>query len=141
MDNEERKKILVVDDDPLQLSIVEKMLKTEYDVCAVKSALGALEFLYGGLVPHLILLDILMPDMDGWEAYNRIRMICYLRNVPIVFVTSLTGINEEKRGLEMGAADYIKKPYTQADLLQRITSAIQKNEKVRCGAKAVPGSI
>jgi CheY-like chemotaxis protein len=124
----ERRKVLFVDDDPTQLLHAEQLLKSEYEVVTVKSGQEALDFLYNGFIPHLILLDILMPEMDGWEAYNRIRDVCHLRNVPIVFVTSVTGAEAARRGLEMGAADYITKPYNKTDLMKRVKSALTKNE-------------
>jgi putative two-component system response regulator len=124
-DKDKRKKILCIDDDPAQLAQVVAMLEAEYDIYTVRSGTEALSFLYQGHVPHLILLDILMPNMNGWEAYNRIRAICCLRNTPILFVTSLVGSDEIQRGLAMGALDYITKPYERADLLRRIQSALR----------------
>jgi putative two-component system response regulator len=123
------KTILLIDDDAIQLAYIENILKTEYAVIKTQSGGEALEHLYGGLVPSLIVLDILMPHMDGWEAFNRIRAISVLENVPIIFLTSLKGTNEEERALAMGAADYIMKPFNAKELMQRIQSAIEKNGK------------
>jgi putative two-component system response regulator len=70
-----------------------------------------------------------MPFMDGWEAFNRIRAICALRDVPIIFLTSLEGAVEEQRALAMGAADYITKPFDVKALMGRVKNAIEKNGK------------
>jgi CheY-like chemotaxis protein len=118
---EEKKKILLIDDDEIQHQITESMLNDEYEVFKAKSGNDALNYLYkGSFVPHLILLDILMPEMDGWEVFNRIKALSLLKNVPIVFVTSVNTTEEEKRAYEIGAADFITKPFTRDDLLERI---------------------
>lgn len=121
----EKKRILMVDDDELQHTIAKNMTKDEYDLCCVKSGTDALDYLYGSnTVPNLILLDVLMPEMDGWEVFNRIRGISLLKNVPIAFLTSLS--EEEERAFEIGAVDFICKPYDKETLLSRIKKAIDK---------------
>ena len=123
-----KKNILLVDDDEMQLSFAKNMLHDTYEVFTAKSGKEALDYLYHGLAPNLILLDILMPNMDGWETFNRIQAISLLQNVPIVFLTSINGLTEEKRALEMGAADYIVKPYSKADLINRLKNVIADHE-------------
>ncbi|MDR1618382.1 MAG: response regulator, partial [Treponema sp.] len=125
----EKEKILLIDDDETQFLIVQNMLNDEYEIITAKSGKEAIEYLYGGLVPNLILLDILMPNMDGWEVFNRIRAISLLKNVPIVFLTSLSGKDEKKRGYEIGAAGYIMKPYNKPELMDRIKTAIDNVKK------------
>ena len=122
-----KKKILIVDDDEIQLSFSEAILKAEYDIVTAKSGKNALEQLYRGFIPDLILLDILMPEMDGFEAYNRIRAISLLQDIPIIFLTSVSGSTEVQQAWDIGAADYITKPYSKDDLLNRIKNAINKS--------------
>jgi len=123
----EKKKILFVDDDAIQHAIAENMLKDEYDVFKAKSGNEALQYLYSSeFAPDLILLDILMPDMDGWEVFNRIRGISLLKKVPIAFLTALTESSDEKRAFEIGADDFIKKPYEKEELLSRIKTILEK---------------
>jgi CheY-like chemotaxis protein len=124
--NGENQTILLVDDDKMQLELLEEMLKTDYAVVKTTSGREALGYLYGGAVPNIILLDILMPHMDGWETFNRMRAISVLQNVPIIVLTSVEGADEEKRALAMGAADYITKPVNAKELKERIQSAIEK---------------
>ena len=118
------KKILAVDDEEISLSLVETLLKDEYEVITAKSGLEALEHLYNGLVPDLILLDILMPVIDGWETFNRIKAISFLHDTPIVFLTLKNEPEDIKYAQEIGAADYIVKPYDRSNLLERIKSLI-----------------
>ena len=121
MDNtNKKKKILLVDDDEIHLIIAENILQPEYEITKVKSGKEALQLIYKGFIPHLVLLDILMPDMDGWETYNRLKTIALLYDVPIVFLTSVDEKKEMAQALEMGIADYIIKPYQREDLLNRI---------------------
>jgi DNA-binding response OmpR family regulator len=124
--DKEKNRILLIDDDEIQHQIAENMLSDEYELFKVKSGYDALNYLYNGsFVPQLILLDILMPEMDGWEVFNRIKALSLLKNVPIIFVTSLNAIEEEKKASEIGAADFIIKPFTKNDLLERIKKAIR----------------
>jgi CheY-like chemotaxis protein len=84
------KKVFVVDDDVVHLSLVKNILiKGTYEVITAQSGQEALDHLRKGVIPDIILLDILMPNMDGWEAYIRLRSISSLQDVPIVFLTSL----------------------------------------------------
>jgi len=124
--NKEKKRILLIDDDEIQHKMAEAMLNDYYKVFHTKSGSDALNYLYDcSFVPHLILLDILMPEMDGWEVFNRLRALSLLKNVPIIFLTALNTTDEEKRAFDMGAADFIIKPYDQENLLERINKIIR----------------
>jgi DNA-binding response OmpR family regulator len=129
MDNEldEKKKILLVDDDGTQHVIVGNMLKDEYDIRGAKSGDEALRYLYSGdYTPNLVLLDILMPNMNGWEVFNRIKAISLLKNVPIAFFTSVNESSDEKKAFDIGADDYITKPYEKESLKNRIKVILEK---------------
>ena len=118
-------KILLIDDDVIQHQIVENMLSAEYEVIKVKSGNDALSYLYNGsFIPNLILLDILMPEMDGWEVFTRVRAVSILKNVPIIFVTAVNTSAEEKKAFDLGAADFLRKPYNKDDLISRVNKAI-----------------
>ncbi|WP_461257855.1 response regulator [Treponema sp. R80B11-R83G3] len=124
-----RKKILLVDDDEIHLSITELSLKDEYDVFLIKSGEEALEFLNKSqIIPDLIMLDILMPVMDGWIVFDRISDIAALKFTPIMFYTSLEEESAKEKAYELGAFDYIKKPCEQAILLNRISDSLKKAE-------------
>jgi CheY-like chemotaxis protein/uncharacterized protein YukE len=116
----EKQKILVVDDDSIHLEMVDAVLQSEYEISTAKSGKEALGLFYQGLVPQLILLDLVMPEMDGWDTYNRVRAISGLHDTPMAFFTSSDDPQDIERAREMGAVDFIKKPYDTADLLNRV---------------------
>ena len=121
----EKQKILIVDDDVIHLEMVESVLKSEYDVSIAKSGKEALGLFYQGLVPQLVLLDLIMPGMDGWNMYSRIKAISGLHDIPIAFFTASSDPKDIKHAQEMGAVDYIKKPYDNDDLLKRVSEIIK----------------
>jgi methyl-accepting chemotaxis protein/CheY-like chemotaxis protein len=121
----EKRKILVVDDDGIHLEMVKAVL-SEYDVSTAKSGKEALGLFYQGLVPQLVLLDIVMPEMGGWDTYNRIRAISGLHDTPMAFFTSSDNPKDIQRAREMGALDYLKKPFDSNDLINRIGKIIKK---------------
>ena len=123
---EEKKKILLIDDDETHLSTVENMLMSEYEIITAKSGTEALLVLYKGVVPNLVLLDIVMSEKDGWETYNRIRAITLLHEVPIAFFTSSNDEEEVEHVQIAGAADFITKPYNPEELIKRVKAIISK---------------
>jgi len=123
----EKKKILIVDDDSIHLEMVKAVLSNDYNVSCTKSGKEAMGSFYQGLVPQLILLDLIMPDMDGWDTYGRIKAISNLHDIPIAFFTASSDPKDMQRAHEMGAVDYIKKPFDKDDLIKRIKKLV-KNE-------------
>ena len=126
--NNEKKKILVVDDNEVQLDNTRILLEGDYDVTTAGSGKEALDQLVKNYFPNLILLDILMPNMDGWETYNRLRALSFLKEVPIVFVTSVDGPMEKKHAIEIGAADFITKPLIKTELLEKLKKILDKDK-------------
>ena len=128
-DTNPRKNILVVDDEVIQLEITKAQLKNDFNVYTVKSGQEALNFLNSNkIVPDLILLDILMPSMDGWIVFDRINDIAALEFTPIMFYTSLDEESAKEKAYELGAFDFITKPCDQAVLLSRIGETLKKAE-------------
>jgi len=121
---EEKLIVLAVDDDEIHLDLTRAFLEKDYDITTVKSCEEALKLLYQGLAPSVILLDLVMPGTDGWQTYERIRGISKLHKVPIAIFTVSDDPVDRNRAKEMGAADYIKKPTTQDELLKRITKIL-----------------
>jgi CheY-like chemotaxis protein len=122
----ELKKILVIDDDTTHLTATSGMLKGEYEVTTTLSGKDALALFYQGYVPSLILLDLLMPGMDGWYMYERVKAIGNLHHVPIAFFTASDDPKDRLQAQKMGAADFILKPVKKADLLAAIKKLIKK---------------
>ncbi|MDR2953207.1 MAG: methyl-accepting chemotaxis protein [Treponema sp.] len=116
----EKKKVLIVDDDTIHLEMVNTVLSVDYDVTTAKSGKEALGMFYQGLVPQLILLDLMMPEMGGWDTYTRIKGISRLHDTPIAFFTASTDPKDIQHARDMGAVDYIKKPYDKDDLIRRV---------------------
>ena len=124
---ENKKKILVVDDDGDYLSVVEDMLKEKFEVFTNKSGREALQRLYTGFIPDLVLLDIYMPGMDGWEVYRRIKTIDYLDKLPVVFFTSINEKLTIDRAHDIAAVDYLMKPFEKEDLIARLKVLLRKH--------------
>jgi CheY-like chemotaxis protein len=116
----EKRKILIMDDDSIHLEMVQAVLQNEYDILSAKSGKEAMALFYQGLVPHLLLLDLIMPEMDGWDTYGRVKAISSLHDIPIAFFTTSNDPKDVQHAKEIGAVDYIKKPYDKDDLLCRI---------------------
>ena len=129
MENSRKKKIYLIDDEEIHLATAELFLKNEYEIYKAKSGREALDYINSNkFAPNLILLDILMPDMDGWEVLKKMKEIAILKNVPIVFLTSVEEQAEQKKAYKMGIADYIVKPYNMMELKSRIKYLIKKYE-------------
>ena len=121
----EKQKVLVVDDDETHLAMTKTFLESDYEVITVNSCMEALKLLYQGLDPNYILLDLMMPEVDGWDAYDRIKALSNLHHVPIAIFTSSDDPKDQERAKQMGAADYIKKPSKKSELLDRIKKTLE----------------
>lgn len=112
--------ILIVDDDPCNLEILGGLLQPHYEVLAAPSGECALQIAACAEKPDLVLLDVLMPGMDGYAVLARLRDNPATHDIPVIFVTGLDSIEDEERGLELGAVDYIAKPYRPPIVLARV---------------------
>lgn len=126
---EEKKSVLIVDDDIALLKMAEALLKERHLVSLAKSGEQAVQFLKRGTFPDLILLDIDMPDMDGYETIKRLHQIENAQDIPIIFLTGLTQAEAELRGLKEGASDYITKPFDREVLLARLELHLKNGEQ------------
>jgi CheY-like chemotaxis protein len=120
----EKKKVLVVDDDQTHLTMTKSFLEEDYDVTTTNSCEKALKLLYQGYDPDYILLDLMMPEIDGWDTYDRIKALSKLHHVPIAIFTSSDDPADKNRAEKMGAADFIKKPCKKSELVERIRKSI-----------------
>ena len=105
-------KILIVDDTPENIQVLMETLKDQYAIVAATNGEKALKMAAAEPKPDLILLDIMMPDMDGYEVCRRLKADRQLRDIPIIFVTAKTEVEDETFGFELGAVDYITKPFS-----------------------------
>ncbi|WP_163337755.1 two-component system response regulator [Desulfopila sp. IMCC35008] len=115
-----KKRILVVDDAPANLRLLSEILKKEYSVSVANSGEEALKIAALDEKPSLILLDVMMPEMDGYEVCLRLKARDSTKNIPVLFVTSMGEAQNEARGLRLGAVDYITKPINPSILLARV---------------------
>jgi len=124
MMNRNRNSILIVDDEKLNIIALTHILTEDYTVYAAKNGSDALE-IAAEYLPDVILLDVLMPEMDGFEVLSRLKSNEQTKEIPVIFVTGLNTPEGEAEGLALGAADYISKPYSSAIVKLRIRNQIQ----------------
>lgn len=116
----ERPLILVVDDTPANLSLMNDLLGTSYRIKAANSGARALRIAAAIPRPDLILLDIMMPEMDGFEVCRQLKADAQTRDIPVIFLTARTEVQDEQIGFQLGAVDYITKPISPPILLSRV---------------------
>jgi putative two-component system response regulator len=124
------KTIFIVDDSDTNLSMAEAVLEDQYIVMTVPSA-AKMFFLLEKMTPDLILLDIEMPDMDGFEALRRLKSGNKWLNIPVIFLTGRNDPTVEVQGLQIGAVDFITKPFSAPVLLNRIKTHLDIDEIIR----------
>jgi putative nucleotidyltransferase with HDIG domain len=112
--------ILIVDDEPANLAVLSSLLQPTYRVRAARSGEQALRATATEPRPDLVLLDIMMPEMDGYAVLAKLREAPATRNIPVIFVTALNADDDERHGLELGAVDYISKPIRPDIALARV---------------------
>ncbi|MBL7091403.1 two-component system response regulator [Acidovorax sp.] len=117
--------VLVVDDTPDNLSLMSDLLRTDYKVKLAPSGERALQIVAGDSKPDLILLDIMMPDMDGYEVLRRLQFNPDTEDIPVIFLTAMSAADDESVGLELGAVDYITKPINPAIVMARVRNHLQ----------------
>lgn len=119
----EKRHIVIVDDEPVNLELAENALEGEYKLTKLISGMQLLTFLTR-VRPDLILLDVQMPEMNGYEVITRIRENPETRNIPVIFLTGQDSLASEKKCLMLGAKDFIRKPFDSDVMLARIHSQI-----------------
>ncbi len=116
--------VLIVDDAPANIQLLAGLLKDSYQIKVATGGLRCIELAIAEPQPDLILLDIQMPDMDGYEVCERLKISDATKHIPVIFVTGKDQVEEEELGLSMGAVDYITKPYSPAIVEARIATHI-----------------
>ncbi len=116
--------LLIVDDQPANIHALAKLLKDDYRIITATSAAKALELARRDPAPDLILLDILMPDRDGYATCRELKADEATHAIPVIFVTALDQAQDEAKGLQLGAADYISKPFNPAIVRARVHNQV-----------------
>lgn len=117
-------KILIIDDEPANLNLLNELLKGTYRVYLASSGKHALAFLENNK-PDAIILDILMPDMDGYEVIKEIKKKEDIKDIPVIFLTGLDNANNESIAFKLGAVDYLTKPIVAESVLNRVSTHVE----------------
>lgn len=125
----DRGTVLIVDDQPANIHAMARLIKDEYHILVATSGVKALEIVSGDTPPDLILLDIMMPDMDGYEVCRRLKAAEKTKNIPVIFVTAKDSAEDEEMGFSLGAVDYISKPFN--PVIAKVRVRNQMNLKIR----------
>lgn len=121
----DRVTVLVVDDTKENLTVIGQLLRPYYHVRVANSGARALQAVEVAPRPDLILLDVMMPDMDGYEVLKALRQQPVSHDIPVIFVTALAADTDEELGLSLGAVDYVTKPIKPALLLARVKAQLE----------------
>lgn len=122
---EEQSKILVVDDEKVNIDVLMSLLRPHYKTIAAKDGEQAFKRLEKEPLPDLILLDVMMPGMDGYEVCSKIKDSITTRDIPVMFITGKADEQDEAKGFEVGAVDYIAKPFSPLIALARVKTHIE----------------
>ncbi len=126
MNNRQNARILIVDDDPQNLQVLGNMLQESgYYLAFAKNGVDALDYLHNKQPPNLILLDIMLPDIDGFEICKQLKQSPILADIPVIFLSAKTEKKNVIEGLELGAVDYITKPFTTKELIIRVKTHLE----------------
>ncbi|MCP4104118.1 MAG: response regulator [Desulfobacteraceae bacterium] len=126
----DKPKILITDDNPENIHVLSKNLEDDYEVMYVTTGEKALDIAFSDECPDLILLDIVMPGMDGYEVCEKLKADAGTRDIPVIFITGMSQTEDETKGLALGATDYISKPFSMPVVQARISAALHlKMEK------------
>nr|WP_321271552.1 HD domain-containing phosphohydrolase [uncultured Tolumonas sp.] len=114
-----KKKILLVDDEPNNLQLLRQILRSSYQLIFAHNGQSALAAV-AAHHPDLILLDVMMPDLDGYEVCRRLKADPLTHDIPVIFVTAMGDVDDEAAGFDVGAVDYIHKPVSPAIVIRRV---------------------
>ncbi|TNG02787.1 MAG: response regulator [Gammaproteobacteria bacterium] len=121
---DERPKILVVDDERFNVKVLSDLLKSEYKIMAAINGAQALKAARSDNPPSLILLDIMMPEMDGYEVLQQLKADEQTQNIPVIFVTAMESSDDKAKGLALGAVDYLAKPISPETVIETVKKHI-----------------
>lgn len=125
MRRKDKARILIVDDEKMNLKVLADLLKDEYSPVLARTGEQALQHAFGETPPDLILLDVIMPEMGGYEVIKTLKNSDKTNHIPVIFVTALNSSLDEERGLLLGAVDYITKPYSPPIVKMRVRNHLR----------------
>lgn len=122
-----KKKILVIDDEKTIRLLLENYLKNDYDVVTMSDGEEGLNWLQDGNFPDLIIVDIQMPNLDGYDFIKNVRASGYFKEIPMIMLSGIDSSAEKVKTLKMGANDYMVKPFNPEELAIRIELHLARN--------------
>ncbi len=125
MEQGSKARILIVDDEKVNLKVLGYLLKEDYTPVLATSGAQALKHAFGDSPPDLILLDVVMPEMGGYEVIKSLKNNEKTKDIPVIFITALSSIEDEEQGLKLGAMDYITKPLSPPIVKMRIRNQLR----------------
>ena len=128
---EDKPRVMIVDDVVENLQILIENLKDDYHLIPLKSAETALLKLAEDPLPDLVLLDIVMPDMDGYELCERLKADPRTKDIPVIFITAVSEVMDDAKAFELGAVDYVPKPFNPLTVKARVSTHIKLHHTVR----------
>lgn len=129
MNKEEGKRLLLlVDDDPTNIKVVHAILEEDYEIRVATNGAKALDLAKAKPTPALIMLDVVMPEMDGYEVCGQLKASPETRDIPVIFLTAKSEVADEIRGFKVGAVDYIHKPFSPPIVMSRIRTHLLLRE-------------
>lgn len=123
--SQEKAIILIVDDTPANIRILTELLRADYAIKISTNGKNAIEIANTQPKPDIILLDIMMPEMDGYEVCSTLKASENTKDIPIIFVTAMTAADDEAKGLDLGAVDYITKPFNPKLIKSRLRNQLE----------------
>jgi|SRR5690606_2847441 len=119
------KQVLVIDDEPIMRKLLQQILKDKYEVILKENGREALEWMYSGNIPDLVVADLNMPEIDGFEYIQKVRESGFFNDVPLIVLSGEESSSERIKCLKLGANDYLIKPFNPEELGLRIDNLIK----------------
>jgi len=126
IDEIQKQTVLIVEDEPRNIKILLELLRADYTTRVATNGESALEVAMSDKPPDLILLDVMMPAMDGYEVCSRLKADLRTNKIPVIFITGKVSEDDEIRGFEMGAADYVTKPFSPVIVKARVRTQVAR---------------
>ena len=124
-------RVLIVDDELHEIKVLTKFLHDDYKIMAAKDGESALKIAQGSNPPDLILLDIIMPGLNGYATCEQLKENDTTKNIPVIFVTAISEVMDAARAFEFGAVDYVTKPFNPVTVKARVKTHIQLNDTLQ----------
>lgn len=124
-----KKTIIIVDDEPMIQLLLQQLFKNEYDVHVFNNGKEVLSWMYAGVIPDAAIIDLQMPEMDGYELLRHLKASGYFENMPVFVLSAEETSSDRIKCLEMGAEDYVTKPFNPKELKIRVERVINSSSK------------